>query len=527
VLVLFSSSGAMGGRREAVAAANAARMAIMAQGGYEPLGDGAAAGAGKSASVPAKAWSGGDPKGVVEAKQQVQKLVQKQDNAKSKDPSSRNVQLQLGVDSERSGPWSRQWVRPGALRAGLPGAPPSGRMNKKEVQEFNRQMKQVLLALGMLASGTANTVTCKLAMSRMSVGRHGGEPRSFNHPFVMAGFMFLGEIFCLGAYYLSRLRRRSKSKKRYNASACALPACCDIMATSIMYVGLSLTTASTYQMLRGSVVLFTASFSVLFLKRKQWGFHWIGLFTVFGGTMVVGVSSLVNAPSGGGGDNGIGQLITGDVLVVAAQIFTAVQMVVEERFVSGHDMPALLAVGCEGSYGMLALILLLVVLQFAPNQNGLPIEDSLDAFAQIRNDSKLLMLLLLNSLSIALFNAFGITITKVSSAAYRMVLDSMRTLTVWVIGLAFAGEYFHWLQVCGFVLLAVGTMLYNEGVRLPCSGLYPTDAQREEEKAAQEARRVRPALEENLMSSPRASELRVGDHFTPSLSRWTLHMGGN
>ena len=29
------------------------------------------------------------------------------------------------------------------------------------------------------------------------------------------------------------------------------PACCDILATSIMYIGLNLTTASSFQMLRG------------------------------------------------------------------------------------------------------------------------------------------------------------------------------------------------------------------------------------------------------------------------------------
>ena len=38
-----------------------------------------------------------------------------------------------------------------------------------------------------------------------------------------------------------------------------------------MYVGLSLTSSSMFQMLRGSVVIFTAIFSVLFLGRRQRG----------------------------------------------------------------------------------------------------------------------------------------------------------------------------------------------------------------------------------------------------------------
>ena len=49
-------------------------------------------------------------------------------------------------------------------------------------------------------------------------------------------------------------------------------------------------------------------------------------------------------------------------------------------------MPALLAVGCEGVWGLTGLAGLLVVLQYGPSgPSGLPIEDSLDAFGQIRD----------------------------------------------------------------------------------------------------------------------------------------------
>lgn len=41
---------------------------------------------------------------------------------------------------------------------------------------------------------------------------------------------------------------------RFNPLVFLPPACCDIMGTSIMYVGLNLTTASSFQMLRGNRV---------------------------------------------------------------------------------------------------------------------------------------------------------------------------------------------------------------------------------------------------------------------------------
>jgi hypothetical protein len=40
----------------------------------------------------------------------------------------------------------------------------------------------------------------------------------------------------------------------------------------------------------------------------------------------------------------------GDLLIIGAQVIAASQMVLEEKFVSGLDIPALQAVGWEGMY---------------------------------------------------------------------------------------------------------------------------------------------------------------------------------
>ena len=40
------------------------------------------------------------------------------------------------------------------------------------------------------------------------------------------------------------------------------------------------------------------------------------------------------------------------------------------------------------------------------------------------------------------------TITKTSSASYRVVLDSLRTGVVWLFGMAVGSEKFHLLQAC-------------------------------------------------------------------------------
>lgn len=64
--------------------------------------------------------------------------------------------------------------------------------------------------------------------------------------------------------------------------------------------------------------------------------------------------------------------------------------------------------------------------------------------------------------SIAFFNYAGLSVTKEMSATTRMVLDSVRTFTVWVFSLAIRWQKFHYLQLIGFVILLCGMCLYND-----------------------------------------------------------------
>jgi uncharacterized membrane protein YoaK (UPF0700 family) len=72
-----------------------------------------------------------------------------------------------------------------------------------------------------------------------------------------------------------------------------------------------------------------------------------------------------------------------------------------------------------------------------------------------------ILLLLGNVLSIAFFNFAGISVTKELSATTRMVLDSGRTLIIWVVSLALQWQSFFPLQIVGFALLVIGMGIYN------------------------------------------------------------------
>ncbi|XP_077367443.1 solute carrier family 35 member F6 [Festucalex cinctus] len=360
---------------------------------------------------------------------------------------------------------------------------------------------QLFLAGLMLITGSINTLSAKWADTFRAPGCHGTPEHAFSHPFVQAVGMFLGEFSCLGVFYLLLCHDRRRPEpsmnpgQSFNPLLFFPPAMCDMLATSTMYVALNMTSASSFQMLRGAVIIFTGLLSVAFLGRRLLVSQWIGILVTILGLVIVGLADFV---SGHHDDtHKLSDVITGDLLIIMAQVVVAVQMVLEEKFVYKHDVHPLRAVGTEGFFGFFVLSLLLIPMyfihvgQFSDNPRQV-LEDALDAFCQIGFRPLIMLALLGNTVSIAFFNFAGISVTKEISATTRMVLDSLRTLVIWVVSLALGWEQFHGLQVLGFLVLLVGTALYN-GLHRPllarmpcCAGL----AVEEEESSVGERERL-------------------------------------
>lgn len=333
---------------------------------------------------------------------------------------------------------------------------------------------QRTLAILMVITGSFNTLSVKYADKQVVPGED-GQPRHFNHPFMQSTFMFIGEMMCLVVfkilyYYYNRKGDGSvdthpltKGSHVFSPFLLLIPALCDTCATSVMYIGLNMTYASSFQMLRGASVIFTAILSMGFLDKKLGRREWSGIVMVILGLALVGVSDAITEDK----DISRNSILTGDLLIVCAQVITAIQMVVEEKFIAGQNIPALQAVGWEGIFGFIFICLLMVPLNFikasppfADNSRG-TMEATADALVQIGNSGHLLMAIVGISFSIAFFNFAGISVTKEMSATTRMILDSIRTIVIWVFSLAAQEQKFHYVQLIGFVILFSGTCIYN------------------------------------------------------------------
>ncbi|KDR11870.1 hypothetical protein L798_14137, partial [Zootermopsis nevadensis] len=300
---------------------------------------------------------------------------------------------------------------------------------------------------------------------RMEAKGSGDILRKFNHPFVQACSMFIGEILCLLVFkllYFYYWRKHDgsqdemkllKGNRSFNPLVLLPPAMCDMVATSVMYIGLTLTYASSFQMLRGAVIVFVGIFSVVFLNRRLTKQEWGGIFLVIGGLALVGVSDFF-APSNPAklteaatpaSNHSTGDIILGDLLIIGAQVVAASQMVLEEKFVSEQYVILLCLRSVWIQYfGFPDFIH--VPEPFSDNPRHV-LEDVLEAFLQMGQNPLIICAIIGTVLSIAFFNFAGISVTKEISATTRMVLDSVRTLFIFAVTVALGWQNFYWLQV--------------------------------------------------------------------------------
>ena len=282
----------------------------------------------------------------------------------------------------------------------------------------------------------------------------------------------------------------------------ALPACCDITGTTLMNVGLLFVAASIYQMTRGALVLFVGLFSVVFLKRKLFLYHWFSLVIVVVGVGLVGLAGALfkgdkNPHSVPEEDEvdivkalavvardvfvraegpAVLHTVLGIFLIAFAQVFTATQFVLEEWILERYALEPLKVVSWEGIFGFVVTVLGQIILHFTvgtSEKGKYGYFDAQEGYREVLSNRAIAVSSVLIMISIGGFNFFGLSVTRTISATSRSIIDTCRTLFIWIVSLGLGWESFKWLQVVGFALLVYGTFMFNDLVRPPIKACLP------------------------------------------------------
>ncbi|EGV62125.1 hypothetical protein PSN45_000842 [Yamadazyma tenuis] len=354
---------------------------------------------------------------------------------------------------------------------------------------MNSNVTLLVFVVGTIVTGCLNSIFTKYQdnqcvdnCSDPDVSNH----HTFQQPALQTLQMFVGEMLCYVVYYLmyrtSLLSFGADGYKPIGEDAdlpqlplasslkLSVPAICDLVGTTMLHFGLIFIPVSVYQMIRGSLVLFVAFLSVVFLKRKVTRLEWLALVIVTGGITLVGLSG---SSQGDGAAEGTSKMVmVGLVLVVVAELCQAFQFVVEEHLLRKNPIMPLQLVYFEGFYGAVVLAVALVVLYFVlgavldPSDFEHSPFNMKEGLSQMLGSYHIMGASVLIMLSISSFNFFGISLTFHLSATSRSTIDACRTLMVWLLAMIMGWESFHFLQFVGFGLLVFGTLCFN-GVLTP------------------------------------------------------------
>eukprot|EP00397_Hematodinium_sp_SG-2012_P039378 GEMP01042986.1.p1 GENE.GEMP01042986.1~~GEMP01042986.1.p1 ORF type:complete len:296 (+),score=41.22 GEMP01042986.1:369-1256(+) len=182
-------------------------------------------------------------------------------------------------------------------------------------------------------------------------------PVAFRHPFVQTLVMMIGEASCLAAFALLYWRKpNGPSPWRGGLLFFAIPSICDWCGTTMMYAALSDLPGSVVQMMRGSCVIFVFLISVVIFRHKQYKHHYVGVLIVAIGITLVGLSAML-APAPTNIWDSLSRnpkkTSRGVSLCVASQVMAAFLVTSEERILKKIHTPAILAIGVEGTCGVL------------------------------------------------------------------------------------------------------------------------------------------------------------------------------
>ncbi|TBU32242.1 hypothetical protein BD311DRAFT_785770 [Dichomitus squalens] len=369
-----------------------------------------------------------------------------------------------------------------------------------------------ILIAGMLITGSSNSLWSKWQDMQCVENCDDTNPARrilYEQPVWQTLQMFLGEMLCFLPVIYSWFRARRQSQHLalpsdteeepatgakaeiphapldgWKVLLMWFPAACDLTGTTLMNVGLLHAPVSIYQMTRGALVLFVGVLSVIFLRRRLWLYQWVALVTVMAGVSLVGLSGsmikdAVKESSTGSFDKlpppepveepEVTKVLVGVFFIAFAQIFTATQFVVEEKIMARYTVAPLVAVGLEGFFGALSIVLAMPLL--ARYSSVSPFFDLPRGWHQMIDTPSVLWSGVVIAFSISFFNFFGLSLTRHVSATVRSLTDTCRTITIWIVSLGLGWEVLVWpislLQVTGFGLLVYGTFMFNHLVAPP------------------------------------------------------------
>ena len=397
-------------------------------------------------------------------------------------------------------------------------------------------MAQFVAFFAGLVMGTGSTLTIKIAYSLNGTDSQGVE-RPFEKPLSTTFVMFVAMFCSLPIYFITRcytryctapttttkeeehqhpinsplLSHTTSSSTTSSSTAdttpppvqqpglstrlfflLLVPALFDLLGTALAKVGLMYCDVSTYQLIRCTVIVFTAIAKQLTGQRLP-KHVWAGVVLITTAMIFVSASSLIEAAddttvaatSGLKKDPKVGILF-----LMCSCVVASMQYVFEEKVMSEDGAHPLIVVGMEGFWGCFLFVTTVFPWAYIiPGNDVGSLENVHDSWVMVQSSKGLQYSLFGFFITVALYNIMAVYLTHMMSAVWHAVLDCFRPVSVWGTDLlifyvisngTFGEPWTNWsyLEAAGMLVLFFGTAVFNGNVVLSCC---PPEEEEEEE----------------------------------------------
>jgi len=350
------------------------------------------------------------------------------------------------------------------------------------------------LYVAMLILGSAATLAKKSQNDLFAYDRKGNY-LPFLHPWLQTTTMFIGEFSCFFGFiffYYRERRRNFHASMQIEPFLCAvnttatyslqrqwfqwrlvLPASMELLGSGVSCVGLIYISASVWQMLQGSIIVFTTFLRKLCFGRSPGPYQYVALLLVVAGLMLVCIAAVLVEP------RSAEDTVFGIVFTIIGQLFIALQMMLEEKQFTDKNFHPLHVLGMEGFLGFVLMVC--IVLPVTTALPSSPSEDTnfknvfhdnvFDGLFMMGNNLNILYLGIIYLLSTMGYSMLGTVAVKMSKTRIALA-ESIRAAVVWCfellifsIGASNVGQRltnYSLIQLGGFIFLLLGSLIFNK-----------------------------------------------------------------
>ena len=282
--------------------------------------------------------------------------------------------------------------------------------------------------------------------------------------------------------------KKNKYKKKINPPFYqgGLGGACDCFGSGLQTFALFFVPPSIYSIAKNATVIFTAMFSVLYLKKSLYRHQIFSIIIIMIGFIMVALASIIYdkpADSDHKHDGFNFMSIIGMLSLFISLLFQGFVFTYQEKLLDNYELNPLQMVGMESMMGAIMCTFLLMITsnitcthpEFCNAEIGQPIDSPPTSLYDL-GVNYAWVYFFLTAISIMIFNFVGLIITKYAGSVFRVILDTLRTITIWIISVIIGFEKLKpfnkiIIELVGFAFLIVGNLIYNEIIVIKICGL--------------------------------------------------------